>query len=94
MKPCLAERERLGLSEKLEQGTDASNEWIIFVSLQEEARSGWGVYCSIVPRNVISALIFIDYRRWLDTPGRHGQQHKDNPQRNANAGQLQAYRDP
>jgi hypothetical protein len=79
------------LSEKLERGTDASNEWIIFVALREEERTPVEYY--VVPRNVIGALIFVDHRRWLDTPGRHGQPHKDNAQRNTSAGQLQAYRD-
>lgn len=79
------------LNEKLEKPTTADNEWIVFVALREGEAGPVEYY--VVPRNLISALIFVDHRRWLATPGRNGQPHKDNPQRNTNADQLAGYRD-
>jgi hypothetical protein len=79
------------LPEKLEVPTTADNEWIILVALRHD--EGDPVEYYVVPRNLISALIYVDHRRWLATPGRKGQPHNDNPQRNADAGQFTAYRD-
>lgn len=79
------------LNEKLERPTAADNEWIVFVALRDDEGAPTEYY--VVPRNLVSALIYVDHRRWLATPGKNGQPHNDNPQRNTNSGQLSAYRD-
>lgn len=78
------------LTEKLELPASAENEWIALVALRE-ATSRAEYY--IVPRNVVAAFIYVDHRVWLATPGKAGQRHRDNPQRNIDTSDVAAYRD-
>jgi hypothetical protein len=78
------------LNEKLETPTSADNEWVVFVALHEGEADPPEYY--VVPRNLVSALIYVRHRSWLATPGRNGRPHKDTPVRNITAGQIGAYR--
>jgi hypothetical protein len=79
------------LTETLEQPTAADNEWIVLVALREEEDDPVEYY--VVPRNFVGAFIYVGHRRWLATPGRHGQAHKDTSQRNLTVEHLVTYRD-
>ena len=35
----------------------------------------------VVPSRVVSKHVTFSHKKWLATPGRHGQKHKDNPMR-------------
>ena len=37
----------------------------------------------IVPSREVAAYVYESHRKWLDTPGRNGQAHVDNPVRNS-----------
>jgi hypothetical protein len=64
------------LTEKVEKET-AENLFFVFVVLD-----GLGVpQYHIVPRAVVVKYCVENHSRWLQTPGRHGQAHKDNAMR-------------
>lgn len=78
------------LNKKLELPAGEENEWIALVALRESAARA---EFYIVPRNVVAAFIYVDHRVWLATPGKGGQPHKDNEQRNIDVSDVAAYRD-
>lgn len=48
-----------------------------FVSLNELETPEY----HIVPSNIVAETIKKEHQKWLDTPGRNGQKHNDNPMR-------------
>lgn len=63
---------------KDEQPTQANNEYYILVALKgEDERPDFYV----LPRNFVSAFLWVGHRRWLSAPGRGGKVRKDGPRR-------------
>jgi hypothetical protein len=57
----------------------SENHFYVFVALRgPEERPHYHV----VPSAIVAKQIRDNHRRWLATPGRHGQTHNDNPNRN------------
>lgn len=56
----------------------SSNEWYVLVRLRSAIERP-DFY--VLPRNYVSAFLWVSHRRWLSVPGRAGQAHRDNPQR-------------
>lgn len=74
----------------IERVSSADNEWVVLVKLHQPlTRPSFFV----VPHNHVAAAAYAQHRRWLKTPGRAGQPHRDNPRRTLRAHQLLAYED-
>ncbi len=56
----------------------ADNLFYIFVNLKDEFEHP---FYHIVPSQVVANFTKTSHQHWLETPGRHGQQHNDNPVR-------------
>lgn len=54
-----------------------SNVKYVFVSLNELSEPEY----HIVPSEVVADTIYAEHKSWLNTPGRNGQPHNDNPAR-------------
>lgn len=66
------------LSEKAESFY-ADNLFYVFVNLKSSSEERPDFY--IVPSKSVADFVKNEHRSWLDTPGRKGQAHKDNPVR-------------
>ncbi len=53
------------------------NVFYFFVTLNELENPEY----HIVPSHIVAKEIKESHKKWLDTPGRNGQQHNDNPMR-------------
>ena len=74
----------------MERPSSANNEWVVLVKLHEmRTRASF----FIVPHNHVAAAAYAQHRRWLATPGRDGQQHRDTPRRMLIAKQFLGYED-
>ena len=56
------------------EGDVADNLFYVFVSLN----GGEAPTFHVVPRKVVADYVRTNHQRWLDTPGMHGQLHRDN----------------
>ena len=67
------------LNKKVEEGGDetAKNLFFIFVNLNGVGAPGYHV----VPKADVSAFTRSGHAKWLNTPGRKGQPHRDTPMR-------------
>jgi hypothetical protein len=74
----------------IERPSSAENEWIVLVKLH---KLGSRPSFFVVPHNHVAAAAYAQHRRWLATPGRAGQPHRDNPRRTLRAHQLLNYED-
>src|SRR5690349_18111454 len=73
------------LNKKIEdpiEGDLAKNLYFVFVRLNEFGMPAYHV----VSREEVARFCRDSHRRWLDTPGRKGREHKDNP--------MRVFRDP
>jgi hypothetical protein len=72
----VANRQGWILNKGIESIVPGDNFYIVFVDLVSQ--NGKPDYF-IVPKNLFAKWMSNRYQEWLATPGRHGQQHKDNP---------------
>jgi len=78
------------LSAKDEMPTDRADAWYALVGMNGElARPEF----YIVPRNHVSAHLFVGHRHWLRTPGKGGKVHQDSGMRNIYPSEVQAYKE-
>lgn len=78
----------LGLKD--ERPAPRDNEWYVFVVMKGvDARPDFFV----MPRDHVSALLYVGHRNWLAQPGRGGAQRKDNSMRNVFPAEIQPYRE-
>lgn len=78
VKTTASGNKRWTLTSKNEEASKETNKVYIFVSLHE---TGMPEY-HIVPWNVVAKEVKESHKKWLKSPGKKGQPHKDNPIRN------------
>jgi hypothetical protein len=66
-----------------------NTEWVIGVHLANG--DAWGDFY-VVPRSVVSALLYLDHRRHLAVPGKNGQPHADSTMRLLRIDDVRVYR--
>ncbi len=80
----------LVLGSKDERPDLRDSEWYILVAMRgTEHRPDFYV----MPRNHVSALLWVHHRIWLAKPGRGGAPHKDTTIRNIHKSDIEAYRE-
>jgi hypothetical protein len=78
------------LGEKDERPAQSDNEWYILVALDAVGRRP-SFY--LVPRNVVSAFLYADHRRWLARLSPSGAPHKDTSRRAIVRPTVEGYRE-
>lgn len=78
------------LGSKDETPTERTDSWYVLVGMNGDAvRPDF----YIVPRNHVSAHLYVGYQHWLRTPGKGGKVHQDTPMRNIYPPEVQAYKE-
>lgn len=78
------------LGSKDETPTDRADVWYVLVGMNGElARPDFYV----LPRNHVSAHLYVGHQHWLRTTGRGGKPHQDNGMRNIYPAEVQAYKE-
>jgi hypothetical protein len=77
---------------KDETAETGTSEWFICVRLPPDLAQRPHFY--VLPRMVVSALLYLDHRHFLATPGKGGRPHVDSPVRNCGSPTFMPGRSP
>ncbi|MDE3130858.1 MAG: hypothetical protein KGL16_06855 [Acidobacteriota bacterium] len=78
------------LGSKDEAPTDRDDCWYVLVGMNGEANRP-DFY--VVPRNHVSAHLYVGHQKWLRTPGKDGKVHQDSGMRNIYPPEVHAYKE-
>jgi hypothetical protein len=78
------------LGVKDERPSPRTDSWYVLVALRAVTERP-DFY--VIPRNHVSAYLYVAHREWLRSPGRSGKPRLDNPMRNMYPAELQAYKE-
>jgi hypothetical protein len=79
---------RFMLTAKHEAPSKRDGQWFVLVALAGELERP---RFYVVPRDHIAAMVYLEHRDWLVTPGAQGQPHNENEQRSLKETELAGY---